>query len=181
MIRTPDRGSLDRATAPRRAVLALGSNLGDRGQLLRGAVAALRATPGLEVTAVSPVVESIAVKVSGADPAAPRYLNAVVIVETVLTPHGLLGAVQRIEIEHGRKRLERWGDRTLDIDIVDFDGLVSPDPALTLPHPRAQERAFVLAPWLAADADAFLPGIGRVDTQLARIGNDTVPAEEIQL
>ena len=180
-MRIPDRGSLDRAPSLRPAVLALGSNLGDRGELLAAAVAALRATPGIEVTAVSPVVESVAVKLSGVDPTAPRYLNAVALVETLLTPHGLLDAVQRIEIEHGRTRVERWGDRTLDIDIVDFDGLESADPALTLPHPRAAERAFVLAPWLAADADAYLPGVGRVDAQLARIGNDTVPAEEVQL
>jgi len=181
VIRTPDRGALDRAPALRPAVLALGSNLGDRGRLLRAAVAALRSTPGIEVSAVSPVVESVAVKLAGTDPAAPRYLNAVVLVDTLLAPHALLDAVHRIEAEHGRKRLERWGDRTLDIDIVDFDGLESADPVLTLPHPRAGERDFVLAPWLAIDPDAFLPGVGRVDTRLDAIGNDTVPAEEVQL
>ncbi|MFC4243594.1 2-amino-4-hydroxy-6-hydroxymethyldihydropteridine diphosphokinase [Gryllotalpicola reticulitermitis] len=181
MIRIPGRGSLDRAPRARPAVLALGSNLGARGELLRAAVAALRATPGIEVTAVSPVVESIAVKLSGADPTAPRYLNAVVLVDTFLSPHGLLDAVHDIETEHGRTREERWGDRTLDIDIVDFDGLESADPSLTLPHPRAAERAFVLAPWLAVDADAFLPGVGPVAAQLTKIGNDTVPAEEVQL
>lgn len=181
MMRIPGRGTLDRAPTMRPAVLALGSNLGDRGELLRAAVAALRAAPGVEVTAVSPVVESVAVKLAGADPTAPRYLNAVVLVETLLTPHGLLDAVHRIEQENGRKRLERWGDRTLDIDIVDFDALESADPVLTLPHPRAGERAFVLAPWLAVDPEAYLPGIGRVDARLKLIGNDTIPAQEVQL
>jgi 2-amino-4-hydroxy-6-hydroxymethyldihydropteridine diphosphokinase len=181
MMRTPDRAHLDRAPRLRPAVLALGSNLGDRGELLRAAVAALRATPGVEVTAVSPVVESVALKLTGADPDAPRYLNAVVLVESLLAPAELLAAVQAIELEHGRTRLERWGDRTLDIDIVDFDGVESDDLALTLPHPRAAERDFVLAPWLAADPDAALPGVGRVDAQLARLGDNTVPAKEVQL
>jgi 2-amino-4-hydroxy-6-hydroxymethyldihydropteridine diphosphokinase len=180
-MRIPDRHHLDQARAVRPAVLALGSNLGDRGELLRDAVAALRATPGVEVRAVSPVVESVALKVGGADPGAPRYLNAVVLVETLLTPGELLEAAHRIEAEHGRVRAERWGDRTLDIDIVDFAGQRSDDPALTLPHPRAAERAFVLAPWLAVDPDAALPGAGRVDALLAALGNDTVPAEGVAL
>lgn len=180
-MRIPDRSHLDRTPALRRAVLALGSNLGDRGELLQAAVGALRATPGVEVAAVSPVVESVAVKLTGADPSAPRYLNAVVLVDTLLAPLALLDHVHRIEHEHGRIRAERWGDRTLDIDIVDFAGLESADPTLTLPHPRAGERDFVLAPWLAVDPDAFLPGIGPVAAQLARIGDGTVPAEEVQL
>jgi 2-amino-4-hydroxy-6-hydroxymethyldihydropteridine diphosphokinase len=181
MIRIPDRDTLDRALRLRPAVLALGSNLGDRGELLRDAVAALRETPGVEVRAVSPVVESVAVKLDGRDPDAPRYLNAVVLVETLLSPRELLDEAHRIEAEHGRVRAERWGDRTLDIDIVDFDGLESGDPVLTLPHPRAAERAFVLAPWLSVDPEAFLPGAGRADELLAALGNDTVPAEGVAL
>jgi len=181
MIRIPDRDRLDTARRLRPAVLALGSNLGDRGELLRDAVSALRATAGVEVRAVSPVVESVAVKLDGADPSAPRYLNAVALVETLLTPEELLAEAHRIEAEHGRVREERWGDRTLDIDIVDFDAQTSDDPDLTLPHPRAAERAFVLAPWLAVDADAELPGSGRVDALLAALGDDTVPAEGVAL
>lgn len=181
MIRTPDRLTLDRARRVRPAVLALGSNLGDRGELLRDAVAALRATPGVEVRAVSPVVESTAVRVGGADPDAPRYLNAVAIVDTLLAPLELLAEAHRIEAEHGRVRAERWGDRTLDIDIVDFDGLESADPQLTLPHPRAGERAFVLSPWLAADPEAVLPGAGRVDALLAAVGDDTERVPGVRL
>lgn len=181
MIRIPDRGSLDAPSRLRPAVLALGSNLGERGELLREAVAALRATPAIEVRAVSPVVESIAVKPGGADPGAPRYLNAVVLIDTMLTPEQLLAELHRIEAEHGRVRVERWGDRTLDIDIVDFDGRQSHDPELTLPHPRAAERAFVLSPWLAADHDAVLPGAGRVDALLSALGDDTVTVEGVTL
>jgi len=181
MIRIPDRDTLDQALRLRPAVLALGSNLGDRGELLREAVAALRATPGVEVRAVSPAVESVALKLNGADPDAPRYLNAVVLVDTLLSPHELLAEAHRIEAEHGRVRAERWGDRTLDVDIIDFDGLESADPVLTLPHPRAQDRAFVLAPWLAVDPEAFLPNAGRVDALLAALGDDTVIAKEVTL
>ena len=93
---------------------------------------------------------------------APPYLNAVAMVTTTLTPDALLDALTRIERAHGRIRAERWGDRTLDLDIVDFAGLVSSSERLTLPHPRAFERAFVLTPWLAVDPDAVLPGHGRV-------------------
>ncbi|GAA4191256.1 2-amino-4-hydroxy-6-hydroxymethyldihydropteridine diphosphokinase [Gryllotalpicola kribbensis] len=181
MMRIPDRDRLDTARRLRPAVLALGSNLGDRGELLHDAVAALGATPGVELRAVSPVVESVAVKPGGADESAPRYLNAVVLVDTLLTPRELLAEAHRIEGEHGRVRAERWGDRTLDIDIVDFDGLESADPELTLPHPRAAERAFVLAPWLAVDPEAELPGAGRVATLLAAVGDDTVPAQGVEL
>jgi 2-amino-4-hydroxy-6-hydroxymethyldihydropteridine diphosphokinase/dihydroneopterin aldolase/2-amino-4-hydroxy-6-hydroxymethyldihydropteridine diphosphokinase len=181
MIRMPDRNALDNARRLRPAVLALGSNLGDRGELLRAAVDALRATGGIEVRAVSPVVESVALKLDGADASAPRYLNAVVLVDTLLTPAELLAEAHRIEAEHGRVREERWGDRTLDIDIVDYDGLESAGPELTLPHPRAAERAFVLAPWLAVDPDAAVPGAGRVDALLAAIGDDTVRAEGVEL
>lgn len=181
MIRIPDRDHLDNARRLRPVVLALGSNLGDRGELLRAAVSALRAAEGIEVRAVSPVVESVAVKPSGTDASAPRYLNAVVLADTLLAPRELLDEAHRIEAEQGRVRTERWGDRTLDIDIVDFDGLESADPVLTLPHSRAAERAFVLSPWLAVDPDAVLPGAGRVDGLLAALGDDTVPAEGVAL
>ncbi|MCL2516850.1 MAG: 2-amino-4-hydroxy-6-hydroxymethyldihydropteridine diphosphokinase [Microbacteriaceae bacterium] len=181
MIRIPDRHGLENARRLRPVVIALGSNLGDRGETLRAAVAALRETPGIEVTAVSPAVESVAVKLSGLDPAAPRYLNAVVLVDTLLSPHELLAELHRIEAGHGRVRAERWGDRTLDLDVIDFDGLESADPALVLPHPRARDRAFVLAPWLAVDPEAFLPGVGRVDALLAELGDDTVRAEGVEL
>jgi 2-amino-4-hydroxy-6-hydroxymethyldihydropteridine diphosphokinase len=150
-------------------VVALGSNLGDRGDTLRAAVAALRATPGIEVAAVSPVVESVAVKLTGLDPRAPRYLNAVALVDTVLPPHGLLDALHAIESENGRVRAERWGDRTLDLDLIDVAGIRHDDPEVTLPHPRAFERDFVLKPWLEVDPDAVLTGHGRVADLVAAL------------
>lgn len=150
------------------AVLAFGSNLGDRAATIGAAMDELDAVPGMHIEARSELVESDAVKLTGVDAAAPRYLNAVAIIGTTLQPNALLGLVNRVEAEHGRVREERWGDRTLDIDIIEFDGKVSEDPSLTLPHPRAAERAFVLAPWLQIDPDAHLTGHGSVAELLAR-------------
>jgi len=133
-------------------VLALGSNLGDGAPTLGSAVAALAATPGLTVTAVSPVVRTEPV----GGPEQPPYLNAVVLGVTALAPLELLAACVRVEQAHGRTRSVRWGPRTLDVDVVDYAGVVSRAAELTLPHPRAAQRAFVLAPWLAVDPGATL-------------------------
>jgi len=158
-------------TRPVPAVLALGTNLGDREATLRSAVEALAGTDGVEVTAVSPVVETDPV----GGPDQPDYLNAVVLVGTTLSPRGLLAAAHEVEDRHGRERLERWGPRTLDVDVVDYDGLVAAAADLHLPHPRAAGRAFVLAPWLAADPAATLPDAGPVKELLERSGDrDTV-------
>ncbi|WP_166980344.1 2-amino-4-hydroxy-6-hydroxymethyldihydropteridine diphosphokinase [Paramicrobacterium fandaimingii] len=143
-------------------VLALGANLGDRRATLEAAVDDLRRTTGILVDAVSTPIESVAVTLDGADETAPGYLNGVVLARTVLDPKALLAATSRIEDAHGRVRAERWGSRTLDIDIITFGNVQSDDPQLTLPHPRAAERAFVLDPWLEVDPDAVLPGRGRV-------------------
>ena len=151
------------------AVIALGANLGDREAALRSAVDALTASDGVIVTAVSPFVESAAVRVDGVDEDAPRYLNAVVLVDTVLSPSNLLALAHRIEDAHGRVRAERWGDRTLDVDLVDVGGRRSADEELTLPHPRAAERAFVLVPWDLVDPDAVLPGVGPVHPLAASV------------
>ncbi|PFG30473.1 2-amino-4-hydroxy-6-hydroxymethyldihydropteridine diphosphokinase [Paramicrobacterium agarici] len=143
-------------------VLALGANLGDRRATLEAAVDDLRVTPGVIVDAVSTLIESVAVTLDGADESAPAYLNGVVLARTVLGPRELLAATSRIEDAHGRIRAERWGSRTLDIDIITFGELRQSDPQLTLPHPRAAERPFVLDPWLELDPDAVLPGLGSV-------------------
>jgi len=152
------------------AVVSLGANLGDRQATLLAAVRELAETDGIELTAISPVIETAAVRPSGVDHAAPAYLNAVALVTTTLTPDALLDVLSRIEQAHGRIRTERWGDRTLDLDLVDFAGLVSSSDRLTLPHPRAFERDFVLKPWLAVDPDAVLPGHGRVADLVAGLG-----------
>lgn len=149
-------------SAQHRAVVALGSNLGDREAVLASAVAALARLDGVAVRAVSPVIESAALTQEGVDPARPAYLNQVVVVTTSRTPRGLLSELQQIELDHGRIREQRWGDRTLDLDIVAFDAIEQQDPSLTLPHPGAAERAFVLVPWAIADPEAVLPGHGRV-------------------
>jgi 2-amino-4-hydroxy-6-hydroxymethyldihydropteridine diphosphokinase len=150
-------------TARRRAVLAVGSNLGDRLGTLQECVTAIARLPDTEVLAISPVYETDPV----GGPAQPDYLNAVLVVQTGLAPRALLEAARRIEADFGRVRAERFGPRTLDVDIISYAGEVSDDPVLTLPHPRAHERAFVLAPWHDIDAQAELPGRGPVADLLA--------------
>ena len=149
------------------AVIALGGNLGDRKATMLAAVRELAETQGIEVTAISRVIETAALRPSGVDLDAPAYLNAVVLVTTTLTPGDLLTTLNRIEQAHGRVRSERWGDRTLDLDIIDFAGISSSSERLTLPHPRAFERDFVLRPWLEVDPDAELPGHGSVAALVA--------------
>ncbi|MFK3669410.1 2-amino-4-hydroxy-6-hydroxymethyldihydropteridine diphosphokinase [Leifsonia aquatica] len=157
------------------AVLAFGSNLGDRAATIRTALDALRAESGLRVEAVSRLYETPALKLDGIDAEAPAYLNAVARIDTVLDPLALLALVNRVEDALGRLRTERWGDRTIDIDIVDYDGIVSDDERVTLPHPRAHERAFVLVPWLDVDPEAVLAGYGRVADLAAQATDPVTP------
>ncbi|MFE0458694.1 2-amino-4-hydroxy-6-hydroxymethyldihydropteridine diphosphokinase [Kitasatospora sp. NPDC058965] len=151
----------------RTAVLALGSNLGNRLETLQGAVDELGDTPGVKVTAVSGVFETAAV---GGPEDQPSYFNAVLLLRTTLPPRDLLERANAVEDAFGRKRTVRWGARTLDVDIVSYQDVLSDDPVLLLPHPRAHERAFVLAPWSDADPDADLPGHGKVADLLAGLG-----------
>ncbi|MET0734531.1 MAG: 2-amino-4-hydroxy-6-hydroxymethyldihydropteridine diphosphokinase [Microbacterium sp.] len=155
------------------AVVALGANLGDRAETLRAAIHDLARLPLVDEVRASVPVESVAVKPEGRDASAPAYLNAVAILTTRLAPSVLLGYLHAIEARHGRERRERWGDRTLDLDLISYGDVVSDDAALTLPHPRAAERDFVLAPWLAVQPDAILPGSGRVDALLERLRGDS--------
>lgn len=145
-----------------RLVLALGANLGERSATLEHALADLRAVPGMSVRAVSPFVETVAVTLAGEDPDAPGYVNAVAILDTDLSPEDVLTATGAIERRHGRVRDVRWGPRTLDLDLIDMDGAERNSPTLTLPHPRAHERLFVLDPWFAIEPDAVLPGHGPI-------------------
>ena len=147
---------------PEIAVVALGSNEGDRGEMLAAAAERLRRLPLVDEVRMSEPIETIAVRLDGPDPDAPRYLNAVALVTTRLAPQVLLGMLHAIEEEQGRLRRERWGDRTLDLDLIAYGDFRSDEPRLQVPHPRAGERLFVLEPWLALDADAVLPGSGRV-------------------
>lgn len=147
------------AATAQSAVIALGSNLGDREAILRAAVRDLAATPGIEVVQCSGLVETPALRPDGVDEDAPAYLNAAVLIRTTLGPHELLDVLHGIEAAHGRERLEHWGDRTLDLDIVSMGGVRVHDPDLMIPHPRAHERAFVLAPWLEVEPEATLGGV----------------------
>ncbi|GAB3615481.1 2-amino-4-hydroxy-6-hydroxymethyldihydropteridine diphosphokinase [Okibacterium endophyticum] len=158
---------------PVRAVLAFGSNLGDRETAIRGAVDELDAHNGIRLVALSALMESVAVTAHGEDADAPAYLNAVAVVRTTLTPHELLDTINGIEDSHGRVRAERWGDRTLDIDIIAYGQSVISDDRLTVPHPRAAERTFVLEPWLEIDPEAVLPEAGRVDELLQMLRRDS--------
>jgi len=159
----------DHLAAEQPAVIAFGSNLGDRAAILHAAATELANADGVELTAISGMHESIALKPGGADPAAPEYLNAVALVRTTLAPLALLALLHRIEADHGRERTEKWGDRTLDLDLIDFAGRQQNRPGLMLPHPRAHERDFVLRPWLEVDPDAEIPGHGRVADLVAAL------------
>jgi 2-amino-4-hydroxy-6-hydroxymethyldihydropteridine diphosphokinase len=159
------------------AVVAIGSNQGDRAATLHSAVTELASADAVEVTAISPVIETPAVRPDGVDPDAPAYLNGVVLLRTTLTPDELLDVLMSIEMRHGRVRTERWGDRTLDLDLIDFGGFTRSSERLTLPHPRAHERDFVLRPWLAVDPEAKLPGHGRVADLLAALGAEPSTGE----
>ncbi|WP_058235753.1 2-amino-4-hydroxy-6-hydroxymethyldihydropteridine diphosphokinase [Devriesea agamarum] len=139
---------------PVSAVLALGSNLGDRRAHLHHAVQLLDDAPGVRVTGVSPVFETD--PVGGVDQ--DDFLNAVVAIETELGPDAVLDLAHAVEQDARRERLVRWGPRTLDVDVIVWGDLITDDPVLTLPHPRAHERAFVLSPWLALNPEAVVPG-----------------------
>jgi len=161
----------DAATvAPREIVLALGSNLGDRLANLQAGLDALAASTGITALAVSGVFETSPV----GGPDQPDYLNAVLLADSGLPARTVLDWCQAAEQARGRLRTVRWGPRTLDIDIIACGDEVSSDPALTLPHPRAHQRAFVLVPWHDADPDARLPGFGPVADLLTAAGEDGV-------
>ncbi|NGO77483.1 2-amino-4-hydroxy-6-hydroxymethyldihydropteridine diphosphokinase [Streptomyces sp. YC504] len=165
---------------PKFAVIALGSNLGNRLETLQGAVDALEDTPGLRVKAVSPVYETEPWGV--APDSQPSYFNAVVVIKTTLPPSSLLERAHAVEEAFHRVRDERWGPRTIDVDIVAYQDVVSDDPVLTLPHPRAHERAFVLAPWHDVDPEAVVPGRGPVAELLASVPREGVaPRVDLEL
>ncbi|MFI6085348.1 2-amino-4-hydroxy-6-hydroxymethyldihydropteridine diphosphokinase [Streptomyces sp. NPDC051217] len=165
---------------PKRAVISLGSNLGNRLETLQGAIDALEDTPGLRVKAVSPVYETAP---WGVEPGTqPTYFNAVLVVKTTLPPSSLLERAQAVEEAFDRVRVERWGPRTIDVDIVAYADVVSDDPALTLPHPRAHQRAFVLVPWHDVEPEARLAGRGTVSELLAVVEQKGVePRADLEL
>lgn len=171
------RVRIEREAAPVPAVLSLGTNLGDREQHLARALDLLVASDGIDVEWTGPVLETDPV---GGPEGQGAFLNTAVGVRTELGPFELLEDCHRAERDARRERGVPWGPRTLDVDIITYGDLRSDDEELTLPHPRAHRRAFVLAPWHAARPDAELPGHGRIAALLEdapdRSGLHTGPA-----
>jgi len=157
------------------AVVAFGANLGDREATIRSAAERIARLPMVSDLRLSSMVETVAVTLDGPDPEAPAYLNAVALLTTRLAPEILLGMLHAIEAENGRERLQRWGDRTLDLDLIAYEGESADEPHLQLPHPRAASRLFVLEPWLELDPEAELPGSGRVADLVAALRHGDAP------
>lgn len=153
------RARTDRSSSPRpsRVVLALGGNIGDAPSTLARAVESLVDSRGVDVLDVSPILRTAPVLAPGQEPQAD-YWNAVVLLETRLDPGGVLALARSLEAEARRVRVEHWGPRTLDVDVIDYAGIRLAAPDLLLPHPRAASRAFVLVPWLMVDPSATLGG-----------------------
>ena len=159
------------------AYLGLGGNLGDRHANLSEALARLAAAPEVRIARVSPVYETKAIGPGNQ----PDFLNLVVELETTLSPHALLDLCLAIEQHLGRVRRERWGPRTIDLDVLLFGNDVRHDERLTLPHPRLHERAFVLAP-LADLAPDLIVHSETVRTHLARVDRtDVAPRPDLAL
>ncbi len=148
------------------AFIALGSNLGDARAQVAGAFEALARLPGTRLLARSPMYLTPPWGVLDQ----PPFINAVAHMDTLLAPHELLDALLAIERAAGRVRDgERWGPRTLDLDVLHMDGVLLADEHLSLPHPRIRERAFVLLPLNDLAPDLQLPGQGRVSALLSEI------------
>ena len=178
MTETPNPNIIDTDTLTgemhpiRRTVLALGSNLGERLANLQGAVDSLADTPEVWVTAVSPVYETRPVD---SPEGAKDFLNAVVLIDTTLSARTLLDRALAIEDAFGRERTgERGEPRTLDVDLIVVGDRRANDENLVLPHPKAHERAFVLAPWNDVEADAEIPDYGTVAELLEKVGSEGV-------
>lgn len=150
--------------APRRAAFGLGSNLGNRQRYLENAVESLAGHDEVEIVAVSSMYETEPV----GGPEQGPFLNAVVVADVTATPEELLEFAQQCEREANRERHEQWGPRTLDVDVLAVEGVVMTTESLTLPHPLAAQRAFVLIPWTEVDPGFVLsPGLSVLDAARA--------------
>lgn len=145
----------------RRAVLSLGANLGDRVASIDAALRAIDAIDGIRLLKRSSAWESPSWHPDG-EGLTPDYVNIIAMVATTMEPVDLLDALQAVEDALGRERSERWGSRTIDIDIVSMGGIERASDRLVLPHPRAHQRQFVLQPWLEVEPEAVLPGHGPI-------------------
>jgi 2-amino-4-hydroxy-6-hydroxymethyldihydropteridine diphosphokinase len=148
-----------------RAFVGLGSNLGDRERTIGRAVELLARTPGVDLVAVSHLRET--------EPWGPAYLNGAVELATELPPRALLDVLLAVEQALGRDRTgERWGPRTIDLDLLLYGEVEVDEPGLTVPHPRLHERRFALEPLAELAPDAVVPGRGSVSELLAALGDD---------
>ena len=146
-----------------KAVIALGANIGNPKEQMDIAISLLRES--LEVSAVSTYFTTAPV----GGPEQPDYLNAVAIAESELPAADLLALLQGIEKVLGRERIERWGPRTIDLDLIQYGSILSYAEELQLPHPRAHERRFVLEPWAQIEPDALLLTHGKISELLAQL------------
>jgi 2-amino-4-hydroxy-6-hydroxymethyldihydropteridine diphosphokinase len=146
-----------------KAVIALGANIGNPEEQMAIAIALLRES--LDVIALSTIISTA----PAGGPVQPDYLNAVCIVESELPASDLLSLLHGIEKSLGRVRDERWGPRTIDLDLIQYGSILSSADELTLPHPRAHERRFVLEPWLEIEPDAILLTHGKISELLAQL------------
>ena len=137
-----------------RAALGLGSNVGDRVAHLRAAVDTIQCAPGVSSAHLSSYYETAPI----GGPAQGDFVNAVVVIDTTLMPTQLLALAHRCEAGAGREHAERWGPRTLDVDVLAYADVVDDSLELTLPHPRAVERAFVMVPWAEVDPSFIVKG-----------------------
>ncbi len=153
---TPSKHSL--------SAIALGSNIGESQAILEGALKTLEQTPGITIKAKSSWYKTAPV----GGPSQPDYLNGAAILQVQLSPQQLLKILLEIEQEFGRVRQERWGPRTLDLDILLFDDLIVETPDLQIPHPRMTQRAFVLVPLAEIAPDWIEPVTGEPISQLAQ-------------
>ncbi len=151
-----------------RAYIGMGSNEGDRLENLKSGAAALALGDDVVVVGKSGVYDSEPVGLADQ----PDFLNAVIAVETTLDPYQLLSFIHKIELDHGRQRITRWGPRTLDLDILLFGNLEQDDPKLLIPHPRLKERRFVLEPLLEVNPDSRLPDGTLVKELLDNLAED---------
>jgi 2-amino-4-hydroxy-6-hydroxymethyldihydropteridine diphosphokinase len=152
-----------------RAYIGFGGNIGDTRQLITDAIVCLALRSELQILAKSCFYQSAPVDATGGD-----YINAVIEIETELSPYGLLHVCQAIEKEFGRERPYANAPRTLDLDILAFEGVTQNEAELMLPHPRIIERSFVLLPLLEIAPDIFLPNWGELKTYLPNVANQRI-------
>lgn len=170
---TPVPTQRTREPESKKVIVALGGNLGTPWQTMARTIMEIDERTDMSVTALSGLFRTAPILAKEQDPQ-PDYYNAVMEIDTALTPRDLLRTLQEIEQEYGRERTERWGARTLDLDIITYEGVRCDDDELTLPHPRAHERAFVLKPWMQIAPQATIGKHGRIKVLVEQISNQPV-------